>query len=126
MANILRVTIVLGATLAATANPSQAEPQGNVPAPAAYTQLVNCKGVVDNAARLACYDQAVDTLSRTTESGETIVIDKAQVRQVKRGLFGFSVPQVGFLEPRDKSAADIKSEQSLTSKVVSALSLIHI
>lgn len=120
MTATFRHVLVTVAALATAPALAKDTPEEATKPPEVYNQLVKCKSVADNAARLSCYDTAVDNLAKATASGEAVVIDKVQVRKARRGLFGFSLPQLDFLAPRSKSAADVKDEQSLTSKVVSA------
>lgn len=116
----LRLVLVTVAVLATAPALAKDTPEEATRPPEVYNQLVKCKSVADSAARLTCYDLAVDNLTKATASGEAVVIDKVQVRKARRGLFGFSLPQLDFLAPRNKSATDAKDEQSLTSTVASA------
>ncbi|MBS0481343.1 MAG: hypothetical protein JSR96_04175 [Proteobacteria bacterium] len=91
------------------------------PAPAKpLVQLENCRVVSDPAVRLSCYDAAVEALTAATAKGDTVVIDRAQVHEARRGLFGFSLPQLGFLSSRSNNPDDNKDDRSLETKIVSA------
>jgi hypothetical protein len=53
--------------------------------------LTACRAVVDGAARVACYDQAVDALSVAVSRKDIAIVNKEQVREGRKGLFGFNI-----------------------------------
>lgn len=79
-----------------------------------------CRALTDAAARLACYDRAVDVLARATASQEVVVIDRTEVRAARKGLFGFALPRIGFLSSRPGDAQDHSDESRLATTIVSA------
>jgi hypothetical protein len=87
--------LVLGAAAAAAASPPSASTEFG------GSQLVkaveNCQSIKDNVARLACYDQAAGALVSATKQGDVAIVDRNQVKQVRRSLFGFSLPRIPFL-----------------------------
>ena len=86
------------------------------PLPRQVRALQDCRTKPD-AERLACYDSAVDALTAATVSREVVVIDKTEVKEARRGLFGFSLPKLGFLTGRtDKEEAD-ETENRIEAKV---------
>lgn len=85
--------------------------------------LQQCRSVADPQARLACYDKAVDVLTASTASGETVVVERTEVRKARKGLFGFTLPSIGFLNGRDDDADDRADAASLETKVVTARAL---
>ncbi len=70
--------------------------QAQTPAPPqrtqAMTDLAACRVVVADAERLACYDRLVGALDQAEAAGEVVVVDRSQVTQARRALFGFSMP----------------------------------
>jgi hypothetical protein len=56
--------------------------------------LSACRGITDEKARLACYDAASARLAEAVQSKELVVLDRQEIRQTRRGLFGFSVPNI--------------------------------
>lgn len=85
--------------------------------------LQQCRAVTDAAQRLACYDKAVDALAAATASGDTVVVERTDVRKARKGLFGFTLPKIGFLTGRDDNAEDQADSSELVTKVVSARAL---
>lgn len=64
--------------------------------PAAIRSLGACRGIAENAQRLACYDREAGALLQSVERKETVVLDKQAVDQTKRSLFGFTLPKLPF------------------------------
>jgi len=60
--------------------------------------LKSCQSVEDDTARLACFDGAVSNMLAASDSGEVKVIDREDVRETRRSLFGFSLPSVGLFD----------------------------
>lgn len=58
-------------------------------------RLKACQTITDDTARLACFDSAVGGIVTATETGEVQVVDREDVRQTRRSLFGFSLPNLG-------------------------------
>lgn len=76
--------------LAVPASAKEAKPKG--PPPALFIALTACRGLTDPVARLACFDAASAKLDAAVASNEVVVVDKMQVEQTKRGLFGLQLP----------------------------------
>jgi hypothetical protein len=62
--------------------------------PAIFQQLVDCRAQQDAALRLACYDAQVAALDDAETKKELVVVDKAQMKQARKSLFGFSLPKI--------------------------------
>lgn len=56
------------------------------------SRLTACRAVADGAARLSCYDAAVSALDSAERQGEVVVMDRAQIGEARRQLFGFEMP----------------------------------
>lgn len=74
--------------------PAQTPPQVNA--------LLACRNVADSAERLACYDKAAATIGDAVAKQELVVFDREGVRKTKRGLFGFSIPNLGVFGDDDQ------------------------
>lgn len=77
--------------------------------------LRDCRAIEQNEARLACFDLAVDTVIARQDSGELQVLDKEDVAQTRRGLFGFSLPRIGIF------ASDDEEENTTLQSRITAL-----
>ncbi|HEX8469244.1 MAG TPA: hypothetical protein VF620_15725 [Allosphingosinicella sp.] len=84
--------IALGATLPA---PAPAKPRVQDARSNTLLQALSaCRGVADEKARLACYDQAGARLAEAVDKKELVVLDQQEIRETRRSLFGFSVPNI--------------------------------
>ena len=95
-------------------------PAANLDTPELYRQLVACKDIGDAAARLACYDRQVAAFDAATQSRDIVIADREEVRQARRGLFGFAAPVgrlFGFGSDGDGGAQDRDEITSLETKV---------
>ena len=64
-------------------------------------ELAACRGRSDPADRLACYDAATARLVTATENRDLVVLDREDVVQTRRSLFGFSLPRIALFSGRD-------------------------
>lgn len=58
-------------------------------------QLYDCRAIADPAERLACYDARVTALQTAETARDIRVVDREQVRETRRGLFGISLGGIG-------------------------------
>jgi hypothetical protein len=106
--------ILNGLFALSTALTSAAAVQG-APSTAAspyVTELQRCQAVTDDAARLRCFDASVAQLLGASRAGQVSVIDQQQAREVRRSLFGFSVPKLAIF-----GGGDGEEAKELTAKV---------
>jgi hypothetical protein len=80
---------------------------GGTTAPLVRSVLA-CRGLADSAARLACFDNAVSDLDGAIGRDEVVVVDKATMREARRGIFGFSLPRIRLFQGGD-AAEQIES-----------------
>ena len=89
--HVLFFTAILTGLPASTAFAQQtASPQR----PETFEALVRCRAITDDGARLQCFDQAAAALQQATEAREVVVVDRAQVRESRRRLFGLPLPRL--------------------------------
>lgn len=89
------------ATCVFWAPPASAKKRAEGPPPKQLTDLVNCRTVADNAARLACYDKAAGAIDTALSSNEIVAFDKKGVAEKKKGLFGFGISNLGIFGDDD-------------------------
>ncbi len=65
--------------------------------PEAFEALVRCRAITDNSARLHCFDQATAALEQAAERHDIVMVDRTQVRQARRSLFGIEGLRLPFL-----------------------------
>ena len=60
-------------------------------------RLLACRALSDDAARLACQDEHLNTFAQATETGRIVVVERRALREVERESFGLNLPSVGRL-----------------------------
>lgn len=103
--------ILLAGTTVADAD----TPPGRTPA---FQHLIDCRALKDDAARLACFDRAAASLDDAVAKKEVVIVDKQQVREAKRGLFGLSLPSFHLFGRGDEQ--DAEEVAQIEGKIVSA------
>lgn len=86
-----------------------AEPSGTI------APLQACRKITDPEKRVACYDSAVDQLTAAVSRNQVTFFDKAEVKEARKGLFGFNIGKVKLFESTDKEAEDRKLVTTITS-----------
>ena len=114
------VTLCAGAVAAGSAALAQRK-AAPAPPSALVTALDRCRTIADAAQRLACFDSAAGALVAAANSGDIRVVDRAQIQQAKRSLFGFSMPKLSLFsgdsddDKVDRLETTIKSVEQLNS-----------
>ena len=60
--------------------------------PQAFSDLLDCRKIADPQVRLACYDSKTAIVAEAAQKHDIVVTDRAEIRQTKRGMFGFAIP----------------------------------
>jgi len=108
-AAIRTASLTSAALLALILLPTAANAQPKPEARSAMLQkLIDCRKLTDEAARLACYDQATVALDQAEAKGDIVVVDREQARKVRRQAFGFSVPSLTLFE-RGESQEELEN-----------------
>jgi hypothetical protein len=94
---MLRTLLILAAATAAlAAAPSVAQQRPTAQQrPELFEALIRCRTIADSAARLQCFDSAAANLQQAAERRDVVVVDRAQVRENRRRLFGLPLPNLG-------------------------------
>lgn len=66
----------------------------------------NCRAVSAAVERLACFDAAAAALDEQISTHQITVVDQEGVREVKRSLFGFSLPSINLFGERGERKKD--------------------
>jgi hypothetical protein len=104
--SLLAIGLVAGAADAAKAPP---------PLSPYVNALDQCRQIADGGQRLACYDRAVPPFVTASRSGQINIVDRGELRQARRSLFGFSMPKLPFFAG-DQSAGDTPDQIDTTIK----------
>ena len=93
--------------VAASVAPAK-QPKPAPPPPAQVNELLACRGITDSAERLACYDRSAASIGDAVAKQELVVFDKESVKQTKKGLFGFSIPNLGIFGDEEGEINEIE------------------
>ncbi len=93
-------------------------PQNDEGAARVVGELTACRTVVNPTERLACFDRTAATLVAAQESKSIVVVDRAELKKVRRSLFGFPLPSFNFFGKADTVAEP--EIQDITAKLVRA------
>lgn len=107
-----KIAIIAAATAMVVTIPSTQAQQQPPPRSALLEQLAACRTISNDADRLACYDQRALALEAAERSGEVVVVDRTQIRQARRQLFGFelsAIPDIFSDKHADESIDAIES-----------------
>lgn len=83
------------ATIVAAAPAATADKNGVLKA------VTDCRAVADSTQRLACYDAAVARLDTAAAKNDIVVLDREEVKETRKGLFGFALPKLPFFKGDD-------------------------
>lgn len=101
--------------LACVAAPLSAQ-ESDTPGSDAYLdRLRECQSITVDAERLACFDAAVGTMVAANDAGDLRVVDREDVRQTRRSLFGFSLPSLGIFGGDDDEGEEELFETTIES-----------
>jgi hypothetical protein len=118
---LLLVAISLGLASAAYAQSGDSAPRAKGgERPELFEALVRCRTVAGDAERLQCFDSAAAALEQATERRELVVVDRAQVRESRRRLFGLPLPSLPIFGGGDEGREDEEEITSLEGTVASA------
>lgn len=112
---LTRIFVVTVALAALSATPAPAQERAPALArPELLNRLTDCRAIEVDAQRLACYDAAASALDAAERQGDVVVVDRAQIGETRRQLFGFQLPSISLFE-RDGAVEQIDSiETTLT------------
>jgi hypothetical protein len=102
------MAVASGLLIAGPASAQKAAPQSPL-----MGELARCKAQTDQMARLRCYDVAAAALDDASKRGDVIVVNREDVRETRRSLFGFNLPKLPFFGG-DDSQDDEAEEIDLT------------
>lgn len=100
--------LVLGMLAASVSTPALAQDKKDKVARVAVVErLIDCRTVVDDAARLACFDKQVAELASARDKREVVFADRATVEETRKGLFGFNLPKNGLFDSEGRELDEL-------------------
>lgn len=115
------ISIGLIAVLAVATPALAKDKDDKVAPPPVYQAVVDCRTIGDAAQRLACYDRTVEVMAGATAEKELVILDRATMRETRRGLFGFNLPSLKLFGGGSEDERDeVKQIDSTISGIRSA------
>jgi hypothetical protein len=88
--------------------------------PEVFEAVVRCRAITETAARLQCYDTAAANLEQAANRRDVVVVDREQVREDRRRLFGLALPRLGIFGGGDDDGDDAEEVIRVVGVVASA------
>lgn len=85
------------------------------------TALRQCQTKTDPAERLACYDTAVASIVSASSEGAVRVVDRKEVHETRRSLFGFALPDLDIFGKSDKDDPEQEKEFATLETTISSV-----
>jgi len=105
--------LAAGVALVAAASVAIAKKPAAVERPETFEALLKCRGIADEKARLQCFDTTAAALEQASDRHDLVVVDKKQIRETRRTLFGLEIPRLHlFGGGGDDDAEEVKSIES--------------
>lgn len=111
---------MIGAALLIDSASVAAKQPNDAPPPPQVNALLACRAIADDAQRLACYDKSAATIGEAVAKRDIVVYDRESVKQTKRGLFGFSIPNLGIFGDDDDEVEIKQIDGEIVSTGLSA------
>ena len=115
-------SIVMVATTGALAFATAASAKEMRDSPELFRNLLDCRAIADGPQRLACYDRSAGALDEAQKKRDLVVVDRKQIREARKSLFGFTLPKIGIFGGDDDADRKDKADdvQELESSVAAA------
>ncbi|WP_304165654.1 hypothetical protein [Phenylobacterium aquaticum] len=94
---------------AASASPGLAKTASPPDRAAILQTLLDCRTKTDPQQRLACFDAATAQFDTAAAKGDVVVVDREQIRSMKRQAFGLTLPTLSMLTPRGGEKDEVDS-----------------
>jgi len=115
-------SVLAAALLAAFPAVALAQAEPGQQRPELFEALVRCRAVAEDAARLQCFDAAAAALEQAAARRDVVVVDRAQVRESRRRLFGLALPRLPIFGGGDGDDDDDDDEITRVEGVVASAS----
>lgn len=91
-----------------------AAPKTQQPRPEIFISLLQCRTIVEDGARLACFDRQSAAMDAAAQRDEVVVLDKSELKKTRKTLFGFSFPKLPFLGGGDDEKEEAREEEGFS------------
>lgn len=119
MNETIKINVLAGLALCGTMTASAANAQAQLPtSDALIAELKRCRSIAAADERLSCLDRASAALDAAIDAKRVRIVDRKDVREAKRALFGFAVPKIRLFGDREE--ADEPEFTELNTTITSA------
>ena len=109
---------VIAVAVVSFASAAAAAPEKTPNRPELFTRLLDCRAIGDSVQRLACYDQSVGAVEEAEKKKDLVVVDRKGIRETRKSLFGFTLPNIGLFTGNKSDDKDEITEISGTVESV--------
>jgi len=109
--------IIMAMMLPSDGATAQKTPELNTDRPKIFDDLIQCRQIEDINQRVACYDRNVDILDKAEADNELIVADREEVKEARKGLFGFRLPKIKLFSGGDDDDDTVEIKEVETTLV---------
>jgi hypothetical protein len=100
----LRVfTVLVAGACLGSGSAAGAAPTAREGSTEALAKLIACRNVADMVQRVTCYDRETDLLEQAAKRRDIVVVDRADVQQTRKTLFGLTLPRLSLLDGDDQN-----------------------
>lgn len=85
--------------------------------PIVVDQVLGCRSIADAGQRLSCFDRAVAALGEAQSKGDLVTLDRQEVRNTRRSLFGLTLPNLRIFGDEDNSEEGSEIETRIVRAV---------
>lgn len=107
--------MICAATILGVVAPAVASAQGG--GVRLIDSVAECRKVTEPGARLACYDRTVAALDGARASDGLVIMDREEVREKRRSLFGLRLPDINLFGRNDTKEAEVVAIDSTVTRV---------
>ncbi len=77
----------------------------------ALDNVLACRSIADDAARLQCFDTASTPLAAASEAGDIVAVSREEIEAVERDSFGLALPSIPFFTRNARGGEEDASER---------------
>ena len=85
------------------------------PQPELLEALIQCRAIPEAEAKLQCFEAATTALEQAVERREVVVVDRVQVRESRRRLFGVALPSLPIFGDDGEEEDEITSVEGVVA-----------
>jgi hypothetical protein len=108
LARTIALFAILAIAPAAHAQNGDAPPRVTV-----IQQLFDCRTITDPTARLACFDRQVAAIEAAETARDIRIVDREELRETRRGLFGFSLGRLNIFGDGEDGADERSNPEAV-------------